>query len=111
METEKGAPQLSAEKMYYYANEMFDSGSTTEEVRLSLIARGADEQQANELADLMGQQVTDARRAKAKNDMIYGALWFAGGLILTLAHVGFIFWGAMLFGGIQFFKGVINWNE
>lgn len=40
--------------------------------------------------------------------MLYGALWCVGGLALTLANVGFIFWGAIIFGGVQFFKGVAN---
>lgn len=42
--------------------------------------------------------------------MLYGVLWCSGGLLLTLANVGFIFWGAILFGAIQFFRGVSNLN-
>jgi hypothetical protein len=45
---------------------------------------------------------------KAKRDMLYGALWCVGGIIATSAHIGFIFWGAIVFGGIQFFRGVFN---
>ena len=40
--------------------------------------------------------------------MKYGALWCVGGIVGTAALIGFIFWGAILFGGIQFFKGVAN---
>ena len=50
----------------------------------------------------------DIKKEKAKNDMLYGALWCIGGIVLTLAHIGFIFWGAILFGGIQFFRGLYN---
>lgn len=38
--------------------------------------------------------------------MIYGALWCVGGIMATLANFGFIFWGAIVFGAIQFFMGV-----
>jgi hypothetical protein len=50
------------------------------------------------------------KREKAKNDMIYGAIWCIGGILLTIADIGFIFWGAILFGGIQFFRGLANSN-
>lgn len=47
-------------------------------------------------------------KEKAKRDMLFGALWCVGGIIATLADIGFIFWGAIVFGGIQFFRGLIN---
>ncbi|MES2288077.1 MAG: hypothetical protein V4547_20490 [Bacteroidota bacterium] len=47
-------------------------------------------------------------KEKAKRDMLFGALWCIGGIIATSAHIGFIFWGAIVFGGIQFFRGLIN---
>jgi hypothetical protein len=50
------------------------------------------------------------KKEKAKNDMIYGAIWCIGGTVLTLADIGYIFWGAILFGGIQFFRGLVNSN-
>jgi hypothetical protein len=47
-------------------------------------------------------------QANAKKDMIYGALWLIAGLIGTFTNTGFIFWGAIVFGGIQFMKGLFN---
>jgi hypothetical protein len=38
--------------------------------------------------------------------MIFGALWCIGGTVLTISNTGYIFWGAIVFGGIQFFKGL-----
>jgi len=48
--------------------------------------------------------------------MIYGALWCGGGILITaltytMAIGGgtyIIAWGAILFGAIQFFKGLLN---
>lgn len=54
------------------------------------------------------QEYISAKKKQAENDMLYGALWCIGGIIATAAHVGFIFWGAILFGGIQFFRGLSN---
>ena len=44
----------------------------------------------------------------AKRDMVYGALWCVGGVIATIADFGYIFIGAIVFGGIQFLKGLYN---
>ena len=54
---------------------------------------------------------------KYKRHMIYGSLWFFGGGIVTLATYaassggGFfvVFWGAMLWGAIDFFRGLTGW--
>jgi len=50
----------------------------------------------------------EERKKQANKDMLYGALWCVGGLVATMADVGFIFWGAIVFGAVQFFKGLIN---
>jgi len=38
--------------------------------------------------------------------MIFGALWCIGGTVATITDIGYIFWGAILFGAIQFFETV-----
>ncbi|MBI1837619.1 MAG: hypothetical protein HYR91_10195 [Flavobacteriia bacterium] len=47
-------------------------------------------------------------KQKAKKDVIFGSLWLVGGLVFTFAEIGYIFWGAIVFGGIQLFKGISN---
>lgn len=52
-------------------------------------------------------------KKQANNDVLYGGLWFAGGLIVTLISVGsgrggVIAYGAVIFGGIQFFRGLMK---
>ena len=58
--------------------------------------------------EIIEQEYISAKKKQAENDMLYGALWCIGGIIATAAHIGFIFWGAILFGGIQFFRGLSN---
>jgi len=56
-----------------------------------------------------GEELEKAEDVKnSTDDMIYGALWCIGGAVATLFDFGLIFWGAILFGGIQFLKGLIN---
>lgn len=50
----------------------------------------------------------EARKKQANKDMLFGALWCFGGIVATASNVGAIFWGAIVFGGVQFFKGLIN---
>jgi hypothetical protein len=56
-------------------------------------------------------QIQQQDQKQAKNDVLYGGLWFAGGLIVTIislsnGHGGIIAYGAVIFGGIQFFRGL-----
>jgi hypothetical protein len=44
----------------------------------------------------------------AKKDILYGALWCIGGIVATAADIGYIFWGAILFGGFQLIKGLMH---
>ncbi len=44
----------------------------------------------------------------ARNDMLWGAVWCMGGIIATAADFGYIFWGAIVFGGFQFLRGISN---
>lgn len=46
--------------------------------------------------------------SRANKDMLWGAVWCIGGIIGTVADTGYIFWGAIVFGGIQFFVGLSN---
>ena len=48
----------------------------------------------------------EAIKAKAEKDILYGSLWCFGGVIGTMADIGFIFWGAIVFGGIQLVQGL-----
>ena len=55
----------------------------------------------------------------AKRHMIYGILWCTGGSVITYltysaaseGGVYFVFWGAILWGIIDFFRGLLNWYK
>ncbi len=107
MEASQTAEQQSDNYLYQYAANLLASGkSGTEVERLLLKGLAADD--ASTMVGELENPIQDARKAQAKKDMLHGGLWCVGGLALTLADVGFVFWGAILFGGIQFIKGVTN---
>jgi hypothetical protein len=62
------------------------------------------------MIDDLEEQMREAKKSQAKKDVLWGAVWCIGGLIGTFANTGFIFWGAIIFGGIQLIKGLINLN-
>ena len=109
--TEPTTAAVDLNEMYQYATNLQISGNSIYQIREALLQRGLDNQNTNMVIEWLNQDVSSELKEKAKKDMLYGALWCVGGLVLTLAHIGFIFWGAILFGGIQFFKGVIAYNS
>jgi fructosamine-3-kinase len=101
--------QATVDQVYEYAaNQLVHGQKSGYEVKQLLIGKGLDAESADIVVGNLETQIQGTRRKQAKKDMLYGALWCVGGLALTLANVGFIFWGAIIFGGVQFFKGVAN---
>jgi len=82
-----------------------------EEVIEALTQNGMEAGEADALVTNLQQQIKDAVNAKAKKDMMVGGLFCGIGTVLTIADIGFIFWGAIIFGGIQLFKGMSNYSK
>ncbi|MBL3656002.1 hypothetical protein [Fulvivirga sediminis] len=101
--------QQTVDQIYMYAADLLVNqklGSV--EVKNRLTERGLSAEIANIVVNNMQQQIAEVKKSKAKKDMIYGAVWMVGGLVLTIANIGFIFWGAVLFGAIQFIQGAVK---
>jgi hypothetical protein len=104
--------QQSAEDMFKYAAHLLiDRGQDSYEVKKALIARGVDEVNAALIIDRIEEELESRNKQEAIKDMLYGALWCIGGTVATLADFGFVFWGAIVFGGIQFFQGVYKYTN
>lgn len=113
METRKTESQeIVMNQLYNYAaNLMLNQDKSAYETKAALVEKGLSSENAAIIVDNIEDQIEEVKHEKAKKDMLYGALWCIGGTALTIANVGFIFWGAILFGGIQFFRGLINVNS
>jgi len=109
MESTQTNEQDAVNQTYQYAaNLLVNQKKTPDETKNALIAQGLDTETASIVVENLGTQILSAKKEQANKDMLYGALWCVGGIVATLADIGFIFWGAILFGGIQFIKGFIN---
>lgn len=61
--------------------------------------------------DALKDAYSEGEMDQAKKDIAYGILWCGGGTVLTLVDTGFIFWGAIVFGGYQLVKGLVNYSK
>lgn len=102
---------VSSHHYSFAANLLLNENKSAYETKARLLEQGLSSDIAGLIVENVEIQIQEAKHEKARKDMVYGALWFCGGTILTIADIGFIFWGAILFGGIQFFKGLINANS
>lgn len=82
---------------------------SSEQAIATLMTTGISERDATTAVEDLQGQIVSAKKKHAEKEMLYGALWCVGGTIATLADIGFIFWGAIVFGGIQFIRGLINY--
>ena len=92
------------------ANLMVEQKKSANEVKETLIKEGLDSESASNVVENIEQHMKKAKKEGANKNMLYGALWCVGGTIATVADLGYIFWGAIVFGAIQFFMGVAKSN-
>lgn len=103
------AQQQFVDEVYEFAADLLVRKQLSgPEVTEHLMAKGLDAESAGVVVSNLEVQIRQAQNKAAKKDLLHGALWCVGGLALTLADIGFIFWGAIIFGGIQFIKGLTN---
>jgi hypothetical protein len=109
MENQNDNQQETVNQIYdYAANLLVNEKRSAIETKNALIEQGLDEESAAIVVSNLEKQIKDAKKEGANKDMLYGALWCIGGIIATAADFGFIFWGAIVFGAIQFIKGATN---
>jgi hypothetical protein len=109
MENQNDNQQDTVNQIYdYAANLLVNEKRSVTETKNALIAQGLDEESATVVVSNLEKQIKDAKKEGANKDMLYGALWCIGGIVATVADFGFIFWGAIVFGAIQFIKGADN---
>jgi len=80
------------------------------------MAEGLDEASAENVVYNIEAQIENVKSSKAKKDMLWGGLWMFGGIIVTAVTMSaasgggryVVAWGAIVFGGIQFFRGIMN---
>ena len=110
MENQNGTSQAAVNEFYNFAaNLLVNEKKNARDVQNALVGKGLSESAAFTIVYNLEVEIKNAKKGSGKKDMIYGALWCMGGTVATVANIGFIFWGAILFGGIQFIKGAVNY--
>lgn len=104
--------ELTENQAYNLAYDlMINKRMTITGTRNKLKELGVDEKLASSLAYKIDGQITEAKKSAARKDILWGAVWCVGGLVLSIANIGYLFWGAILFGGIQLIRGLVNYNQ
>lgn len=117
MEEQNQDQQAAVNQIYEYAallmvNQNKDAYATKQ----ALMEKGLDEESASVVVTNLEQQIKDAKKEKANRDMLFGALWCIGGIVVTAVTFSaasgggtyVVAWGAILFGAVQFIKGLVN---
>lgn len=134
MEPTQLKPSKTRQELREIAAEMLKQGISEEEVHQYLVNEGLD---LNSTYAMMGSltqgsayfRAVDAKIENSEDygtgpykssdggvnrDMVIGGIFFVGGIIITVGTLssgnggGIIAWGAILFGGIQFMKGLMR---
>ena len=110
MEATKATTQEEAvNSIYNYAARLLvEEKRTADDVIEILVREGLDQESASIVVSNLQGQIKKAKKEQGGKNMLYGALWCIGGIVATAANIGFIFWGAIVFGGIQFIIGLVE---
>jgi hypothetical protein len=109
MELSENEVQEIQQKIYQFiVNALVNEKKANYEVVKELVEMGISETTANEIVDEIEFQIQTEKVKRGKRDMLFGALWCIGGTLLTLSNIGYVFWGAIVFGAYQFIRGAVN---
>ena len=105
--------------VYAFADAQIRNGAYPREVQSMLVEKGLDHESARTVVSNLTRLRSEAIRKEANKNMGYGALWCIGGIVVTVGTYSaasgdgrfMIAWGAILFGGIQFFRGLSQLSE
>lgn len=114
-ENEDQNQQVAKDVVAYARNLLFVQKKSPTEAKRALIQNGLTSDLADVVVDNLSQH-SHVDNDRANRDMLFGALWFFGGVIVTVATLSaasgggtyVVAWGAIIFGAVQFFRGLFN---
>jgi hypothetical protein len=111
-------PKQTAEAVYGTAAEQMLQRSDPSEIRANLTQQGLDAGAVATVVAQLKHERAQARRVATQKNMFYGAFWCVGGIAVTVLSHQFaagtgggkfiLAWGTVLFGAIQFLRGLIQ---
>lgn len=116
MSEQKPTEEEIVQAVYALAAEQMKNGASSQQIQSMLVEKGIDQESAATVVSNLARMRSEAIREASKKNMLYGALWCIGGIVVTAATYSaasgggkyVVAWGAILFGAIQFFRGLIQ---
>ncbi len=115
-ETPEMTPEQAVEAIYRFAAEQMRDGVPPAEIKRRLIEQGLSAEAADIVVGNLGKAIAKAKQEAGQRNMLFGALWCVGGIVVTAATFAaasnsgggsyVVAWGAIVFGAIQFFRGL-----
>lgn len=108
-------PQEMVNRIYgFTADMLYTQKMGVDKTRSVLIEKGLRPEDADTVIDNLQNQYKQEKKEVGNKNMLYGSLWCIGGLLVTFLTYSaasdggtyVIAWGAVIFGAIQFFKGL-----
>lgn len=105
--------------IHVFAADQLEKGTPHTDIQELLVERGLDHSLAARVIANLLDADRAAKHAVGRQNMMFGAIWCVGGIAVTLATrasatgggVYIVAWGAIIVGGIQFFRGVLQCNS
>lgn len=80
-------------------------------IKMIMERKNVDKATAEQVVEEALNSLNSSNRGKAVRDLVIGGLFCVGGTVGTLANTGYIFYGAIIFGGIQLVRGIITISQ
>ena len=115
MENKREEQEIVNQIYGFAANMMFEQEKTSEETKQALVEQGLKPEDAEIVVSNLQAQIKQAKDEVANKNMLYGALWCGGGLLVTALTYSaasenggsyVVAWGAVIFGAWQLLKGL-----
>tara|TARA_R110002050_G_scaffold39891_2_gene97866 strand:+ start:3428 stop:3799 length:372 start_codon:yes stop_codon:yes gene_type:complete len=107
MENKQKDQSEAVKELHKYAESLLvEQKKSPEETKHLLVKDGLDEESASAIVEHLVTQINEVSNEKAYKDIWVGLAWALGGLIANYSGVGFVFWGAVLYGAVRLFKGL-----
>ncbi len=109
--------EQAVKAVYELAAQKMKAKESDESIIASLKQSGLEEDAARTVVTNLRNAVAEQKHKAGTKNMIYGALWCVGGIIVTAVTFSIasdrggtyvVAWGAIAFGAIQFFRGLIQ---
>ena len=116
MEERKRAAVVLEQRAYNLAAENLRQGASRPQIVSTLVDRGLDNDSATKVVSNVTRAKRGAHREEGRKNMLLGALWCLGGIVVTAITLGLasdggrfvVAYGAIAFGGFQFIAGLIQ---